>query len=73
MPAASDYDLGRACGRDDYRAGRAYAPEPGSPDWRTGYGDGWSHAADTATAAHGHALACHLAWGDGVAAYERRT
>lgn len=70
MPAPSDYDLGRAQGRQDYRTGRDYTPEPGSPEWRTGYADGWTHAADEATDAVGHAEACWLAWGEGIANHQ---
>lgn len=72
MTAMPEYDRGRRCGRDDYRAGRDYAPEPDYPHWSSGYADGWFDAADAATATHGHALACQLAWNDGVAAHERR-
>lgn len=73
MAAPDDYDRGRECGRADYRAARDYDPGPGTQDWRIGYCDGWSAAEEEATATHGHALACQLAWGEGVAAYERRT
>lgn len=73
MPTPTDYDRGRTCGRADYRAGHAYTPEPGSPDWRTGYVDGWSDAADAATAALGHVLASQLAWGDGSSPQASKT
>jgi hypothetical protein len=67
MAHPSDYDLGHACGRQDYRTGGDYTPQPGSPDWSTGYADGWTHAADEATTALGHAVACRLAWDEGIA------
>ena len=71
MTNLSDYDLGRTRGRADYRTGGDYTPQPGSPDWSTGYADGWTHAADEATAAVGHTAACRLAWGEGIAAHHQ--
>ncbi len=65
-----DYDSSYAHGRADYRAGLRYDPGLDATAWA--YYDGWSAAADEATASHGHALACYLAWNGGVGDYECR-
>ena len=42
MATHSDYNPGSWCGQLEYRTGHPYNPGPESPEWRTGYCDGWS-------------------------------